>query len=226
MGRLIVSAQMTADAVMDQIGEWFDPTGESELYGLDQLRAADALLLGRETYVFFSSVWPQQADGEGGFADVVVSPGAVGRGIASADRWAASDPHAADRRHDVQLRGGARQLPADVGDGLDALTPRPPSPERGRTRSDTAAGCRRWGGVAWAGRPAQPAMSYMNCPCCGLSIRLRASYLAIERCPRCLARRKVAVSMYLSQRPGGPPTSASPDDSLPSEPVAPDLGDD
>jgi Zn-finger nucleic acid-binding protein len=56
-------------------------------------------------------------------------------------------------------------------------------------------------------------MSYMNCPSCGLSIRLRASYLAIERCPRCLARRKVAVAMYLSQRPGGPPAtddSASP----------------
>ncbi|HEX3834116.1 MAG TPA: hypothetical protein VHW04_19195 [Solirubrobacteraceae bacterium] len=40
-----------------------------------------------------------------------------------------------------------------------------------------------------------------------MSIRLRASYLAIERCPRCLARRKVAVAMYLSQRPGGPPAT-------------------
>jgi hypothetical protein len=49
MGRLIVSAQMTADAVMDHIEDWFDPTRESETYGLDQLRAADALLLGRET---------------------------------------------------------------------------------------------------------------------------------------------------------------------------------
>jgi hypothetical protein len=61
-------------------------------------------------------------------------------------------------------------------------------------------------------------MSYMNCPSCGLSIRLRASYLAIERCPRCLARRKVAVAMYLSQRPGGPPAA---DDSASSDTEAP-----
>ncbi len=47
------------------------------------------------------------------------------------------------------------------------------------------------------------AMAYMNCPCCGLSIRLRASYLAMERCPRCLVRRKAVVAMYISERPGG-----------------------
>ncbi len=48
----------------------------------------------------------------------------------------------------------------------------------------------------------------MNCPTCGLSIRLRASYLAVERCPRCLARRQTAVPMYISLRPGGPPAEA------------------
>jgi dihydrofolate reductase len=69
MGRLIVSTQMTADAVMDQIQGWFDPALESELWGLDQLRAADALLLGRETYEFFSSVWPKQADDDHGYAE-------------------------------------------------------------------------------------------------------------------------------------------------------------
>jgi hypothetical protein len=57
-------------------------------------------------------------------------------------------------------------------------------------------------------------MSYMNCPSCGLSIRLRASYLALERCPRCLARRKVAVAMYLSRQPGVPPAT---DDSAPPD---------
>jgi hypothetical protein len=65
-------------------------------------------------------------------------------------------------------------------------------------------------------------MSYMNCPCCGLSIRLRASYLAIERCPRCLARRKVAVAMYLSERPGGPRLKPAGDDSPASDGVATD----
>lgn len=40
-------------------------------------------------------------------------------------------------------------------------------------------------------------MSYMNCPRCGLSIRLRASYLTLERCPRCLARSGLAIPMQL-----------------------------
>jgi hypothetical protein len=55
-------------------------------------------------------------------------------------------------------------------------------------------------------------MSYMNCPSCGLSVHLRTSYLAVERCPRCLARRKAAVPMYLSERPGGPPIDEPPPD--------------
>jgi hypothetical protein len=45
-------------------------------------------------------------------------------------------------------------------------------------------------------------VAYMNCPRCGLSIRLRASYLTLESCPRCLARRYVAVQMFVSDRPG------------------------
>jgi hypothetical protein len=50
----------------------------------------------------------------------------------------------------------------------------------------------------------------MNCPNCGLSIRLLASYLAVERCPRCLARRHTAVPMYISLQPGGPPAEGDP----------------
>jgi dihydrofolate reductase len=72
MGRLIVSAQMTIDGVMDQIEDWFDATRESELYGVDQLSAADALLLGRETYEGLSSFWPTASDPMG-FADRVNS---------------------------------------------------------------------------------------------------------------------------------------------------------
>jgi dihydrofolate reductase len=64
---------MTADAVMDQLEGWFDPTRESETYGLDQLRAADALLLGRETYEFFSTFWPTSTGEPGGYADLVNS---------------------------------------------------------------------------------------------------------------------------------------------------------
>jgi dihydrofolate reductase len=73
MGRLIVSAQMTTDAVMDQNEGWFDPAREAEHYGLDQLRAADALLLGRETYEFFSSVWPKMTGDPGSFAERINS---------------------------------------------------------------------------------------------------------------------------------------------------------
>lgn len=68
MGRLIVSAQMTMDAVMDQNEGWFDPNSESELAGMEELRAADALVLGRGTYEFFSSFWPKQ---KGRHADLV-----------------------------------------------------------------------------------------------------------------------------------------------------------
>jgi len=58
MGRLIVSAQVTVDGVMDELEGWFDPDDESAPYGLEQLRAADAVVLGRETYEFLSEFWP------------------------------------------------------------------------------------------------------------------------------------------------------------------------
>ena len=58
MGRLIVSAQVTVDGVMDQLEGWFDPEDESAQHGLEQLRAADAVVLGRETYEFLSEFWP------------------------------------------------------------------------------------------------------------------------------------------------------------------------
>src|SRR3978361_137049 len=46
-------------------------------------------------------------------------------------------------------------------------------------------------------------MSYMNCPRCGLSLGLRAPFLTLDRCPRCLARAGAAIPMYLSERPLG-----------------------
>jgi dihydrofolate reductase len=61
MGRLIVSAQMTVVCVMDPIEEWFDPTLE-EGDGVAQLRAADALILGRKTYQELAEYWPKSND--------------------------------------------------------------------------------------------------------------------------------------------------------------------
>jgi len=39
---------------------------------------------------------------------------------------------------------------------------------------------------------------YVNCPRCGLTIRPRTEWLAIEHCPRCLARRRAAVNVFAS----------------------------
>ena len=45
------------------------------------------------------------------------------------------------------------------------------------------------------------ATSFLICPRCGLSIRPRSRWLAIEHCPRCLARARVAVSLFRSPLP-------------------------
>jgi dihydrofolate reductase len=68
MGRLIVSAQMTMDGVMDQIEGWFDEQGAVEDDGLQELRAASAVLLGRETYEVLSNLWPS---GSGPYAELI-----------------------------------------------------------------------------------------------------------------------------------------------------------
>jgi anti-sigma B factor antagonist len=44
-------------------------------------------------------------------------------------------------------------------------------------------------------------MSYLNCPECGLTVALRGLEAPIEHCPRCVARRRRAVTMS-TMRPG------------------------
>ncbi len=70
MGRLIVSAQMTMDCVMDQIEGWFDERGDVQEHGIEELQAADAVLLGRETYETLSRIWPS---GSGEYASLINS---------------------------------------------------------------------------------------------------------------------------------------------------------
>lgn len=45
-------------------------------------------------------------------------------------------------------------------------------------------------------------MLYLHCPRCRLSIRCRAASLAIEHCPRCLARARLTVPLFTSSLPG------------------------
>ena len=47
---------------MDQMEGWFDAELESEQDGIEQLRAADVLILGRKTYEGLAAYWPSQED--------------------------------------------------------------------------------------------------------------------------------------------------------------------
>ena len=61
MGRLIVSANMTTDMVIDPLEGWFQPD-LAMADGLAQLSAADAIILGRETYEKLADFWPKSDD--------------------------------------------------------------------------------------------------------------------------------------------------------------------
>lgn len=62
---------------MDQLESWFDPEDESAPHGLEQLRAAAAVLLGRETYRSLAKFWPAA---QGPYADLI-NP--IGKYVAS-----------------------------------------------------------------------------------------------------------------------------------------------
>ena len=77
--KLVVSEFVTVDGVMEdpgggesfEHGGWafrFDRGAEGDRFKLDELLAADALLLGRRTYEGFAAAWPSMTD-EQGFAE-------------------------------------------------------------------------------------------------------------------------------------------------------------
>jgi len=79
MRRIVVSEFVTLDGVMEDpggsegspFGGWafkFERGSAGDRFKLDELHAADALLLGRKTYDGFAAVWPSVSD-EQGFAD-------------------------------------------------------------------------------------------------------------------------------------------------------------
>lgn len=46
-------------------------------------------------------------------------------------------------------------------------------------------------------------MSYLNCPRCGLTLAMLRPEAEIEHCPRCLARERRAVGLFVSAEPRG-----------------------
>ena len=79
MGSVVVSQFVTVDGVIEDPGgaEGFDRGGwafrfdrgeDGNRFKLDEVMAADALLLGRVTYEGFAAAWPSRKD-EAGFAD-------------------------------------------------------------------------------------------------------------------------------------------------------------
>jgi hypothetical protein len=44
-------------------------------------------------------------------------------------------------------------------------------------------------------------VSYLSCPRCGLTVRVRQPFLVMERCPRCIARSRQIVVMEPSEAP-------------------------
>lgn len=46
-------------------------------------------------------------------------------------------------------------------------------------------------------------MPYLNCPSCGLTLKMRRAEAEIEHCPRCLAKARRAVGLFVSAEPRG-----------------------
>ena len=78
MGKLVISEFITVDGVAEdpggqafERGGWafqFDRGQDGDKFKLEEVRSAEALLLGRVTYEGFAAAWPQMKD-EVGFAD-------------------------------------------------------------------------------------------------------------------------------------------------------------
>ncbi len=89
--KLIVSTQMTVDAVIDQTDAWFDDNPDHAQRNREELYGTDALLLGRITYEGLSEFWPTAKD-DTGFADRIndIPKYVASRGYGQPMRWNAT----------------------------------------------------------------------------------------------------------------------------------------
>jgi len=75
MRKLVVTENMTLDGVIDLAAGWFDPLAEdvdqSDINSAttEHRQAADALLVGRNTFEAFREFWPKQTDDPTGISD-------------------------------------------------------------------------------------------------------------------------------------------------------------
>jgi hypothetical protein len=53
-------------------------------------------------------------------------------------------------------------------------------------------------------------MPFLNCPSCGLIIAITRPGDVVEHCPRCVARRRRLVELFVSDRPRGRPSAPPP----------------
>jgi dihydrofolate reductase len=73
--KLVVTENITLDGVIDMSGGWFDPLDEnvdqSDIAAAtaEHREAADALLVGRNTFESFRGFWPNQVDDPTGVSD-------------------------------------------------------------------------------------------------------------------------------------------------------------
>src|SRR4051794_40498310 len=76
MRSLVVTENITLDGVVDAAGNWFAPAGAEDPADVAELldvqraqrEAADALLVGRDTFEAFRGYWPRQTDDVTGVA--------------------------------------------------------------------------------------------------------------------------------------------------------------
>ncbi len=66
MGKIVVTEFVSLDGVFENPHEWHFPffNEQAQDYKMNELRATDALLLGRETYEGFAEAWPQMSGDE------------------------------------------------------------------------------------------------------------------------------------------------------------------